>query len=217
MYAYNTLYKIQRLMHTIGAIAFDPLRPYLYIGGGGGAGQKEVPNKLTTYAYSRSTDQKVADLTIPDDSPSSLDVLATAPNEAVIFAGVNSPTSKNAKTTSTKEHLRSYRTHFPKAGDANEKAIQQGSTEEVGRASLFSQSFGNAKDSYQRVCKLSKVKSRTSASKRLCVLANSLAPESELVVFSATNLQPTAKDVLVRWSPIKNQEINGMCALLRRM
>lgn len=173
--------------------------------------QKEVPNKLTTYAFTRSKIEKIADLSIPDDSPSSLDVLATGPNESVLFAGVNSPTPKDSKSgAASKDHLRSYRTRLPKAGKETEKVQQQGSTDEIGKTRLFAPSFATSSDSYQRVCKLSKVKSRTSPSKRLCCLANSLAPESELVVFSATNVQPTAKDVLMRWSPIGNKEINDL-------
>jgi hypothetical protein len=168
-----------------------------------------VPNKLTTYAFSRSTVQKVAELEIADDSPSSLDVLATAPNESVLFAGVNT-NPKDSKASGTKDHLRTYKTRLPKAWKDTAKVQEMGDTEQIAKTSLFSKSFATAADSYQRVCKLSKVKSRTSPSKRICCIANSLAPESELIIFPATTIQPTPKDVVVRWSPIGNKEINDL-------
>lgn len=62
------------------------------------------------------------------------------------------------------------------------------------------------KEAYQRVLRLSPAAQRQGGSKRIGAIATSLAPEPELVIFSATSASPTQQDLIQRIQPPKEVE-----------
>jgi prolactin regulatory element-binding protein len=167
---------------------FDPHgRPYLLVGGGGGAGQKEVPNKLTLLDVSEPRRiEKVADIDVTDDSPASIGALPTA-NGLKAIVGVNKGDGK---------HLRTVDVNFP----AKTKGVlqSQGSGKALGDFGLFGQGYASSKDAFQRVLRLSTPRTPKLGSKTLGIMASSFATPSEVVVYDATNGKPTEKDILHR-------------------
>ncbi|KAF2425767.1 hypothetical protein EJ08DRAFT_557388, partial [Tothia fuscella] len=186
------------------ALEFDPLnRGYLLVAGGGGE-QKEVPNRLTLLDVSkRSQIENVADVNILEDSPSSLGLLSTK-DGLYAYSGVNSTLADRQKGKN--EHFRSFKIDYPARGTEKEGKITA-----LGQTSLFSPSFySNAKDQYQRLIRLSPAKKSTTGNKRIGAIANSWAPESEIVVFNATKAIPTTADVIQRILPVQNKEVEDL-------
>lgn len=173
------------------------------------AGQKENPNQLALLdCRSRYTIEKVAEISGLDDSPSSLDVLATR-DGLIAFGGVNSPLG----STGGNKHLRSYKVDFPaRDAQAEKKETAPGKIEEIGQTQMFSPSFSTARDSYQRLLRLSPLKARDRASKRIAAIASSLSPESEIVVYQSTSTNPSAGagDVIQVIKPLGNAEANDI-------
>ncbi|QDS70510.1 hypothetical protein FKW77_010217 [Venturia effusa] len=188
------------------ALEFDPYnRGYLLVGGGGGEGQKEVPNKLTLLDISsRAAIEKIAEIDTNADSPVSLGALATKQG-LYAFSGINSVKADRAKGKN--EHFRSFRIDYPpRTKEKSTTTIQP-----VGQAQLFAPSYCAASgEPYQRILRLSPALKRTTGNKRIGAIANSLAQESEIVVFDATNAAPTTSDVIQRIQPIKNVEANDV-------
>jgi hypothetical protein len=184
-------------------------RGYLYIGGGGGD-QKEVPNKLEAWDTSnRHKLTKVAEISLTDDSVSSLDCLAAAPGQAIVFGAVNS--NKAGKAKGVNEHLRSWEVSLPKRGKDSEKTQDVGQIKPIAQTRIFAQSFVQS-DGFQRITKLSRAGARNgqAGSKRLGVIASSLSPESEIIIFRATTASPGTSDVILRVTPIENREANDL-------
>jgi prolactin regulatory element-binding protein len=193
------------------SVAFDG-RGYLYVGGGGGD-QREVPNKLIVLdVSSRQQVEQVAELQVSSDSISSLDVLATAPDQSVVYGAVNS--SASDKGNGINEHLRAYQVKLPARRKNSEKVQEIGEIKEVSKTCLFSQSYAQSKDGFQRITKLSRsVRSKNgdrSTRKRLLALASSLSNISEILITRGTTVAPTASDVVLKWSPIQNREANDL-------
>src|ERR1700759_1217760 len=130
------------------ALDFDPSnRGYLLVGGGGGAGQKEVPNRLTLLdVSSRDRIEKAAECDVPDNSPSSLGVLASKEG-MVAFLGANSGTAD--RKAGKNEHFRSYKVEFP----AKTRNVKQsdGKIKELGKSTLFSKAYATSDDAFQRL------------------------------------------------------------------
>ncbi|KAF2669295.1 hypothetical protein BT63DRAFT_256855 [Microthyrium microscopicum] len=183
------------------AIEFDPYsRGYLVVGGGGGQGQKEVPNKLTVLDVSdRSIVEKAAELDVKDDSPSSLGLLADR-DGLYIFCGINSTASD--RKSGKNEHLRTFKATIP-------KDKQKASINPIGQSSLFSAQYSSSDDAYQRVLRFSPAQLRA-GSKRIGAIASSLATKSEIVVFDATNALPNTKDIIHTIEPANNAEANDV-------
>lgn len=198
------------LQYPPWALEFDPYnRGYLLVGGGGGEGQKEVPNKLTLLDISsRGAIEKVAEIDTNADSPVSLGALATK-DGLYAFSGINSIKIDRAKGKN--EHFRSFKIDYPtktkgKSAEKNTTAI-----EPVGQSQLFAPSYcAPSGEAYQRILRLSPALRRATGNKRIGAIANSLAQESEIVIFDATNAAPTASDVIQRIQPIKNIEANDI-------
>jgi hypothetical protein len=157
---------------------------------------------------SRHQLSQVAEVSINDDSVSSLDVLPTGPDSAVIFGAVNS--NKASKAKGTNEHLRSWNVKLPKRKQDTEKAQEVGQITPVAQTRLFSKSYVQS-EGFQRITRLSRVRSRNgkAGSKRLGVIASSLSPESEIIVFRATTASPGPSDIIQKITPIENREANG--------
>lgn len=175
--------------HDLGyppwALEFDPYnRGYLLVGGGGGAGQKEVPNRLTLLDVSKRGEIiNVGEADVVGDSPSSLGVLAEK-DGVIAFAGANEEV-KSGKGA----HLRSFEIKYP-------KKEAQAKIQEIGRSSIFGKGYYAANDSFQRVLRLSPARKSATGAKRIGAIASSLVQPSEIVVFDATTATPTAKQVL---------------------
>jgi prolactin regulatory element-binding protein len=191
------------------ALEFDPYnRGYLLVGGGGGE-QKEVPNRLTLLdVSSRSTIQKTAELsTSPtEDHPVSLGVLSYKEG-LIAYTGINS--GKEERENGTNSHFRSFKVDFPARAKEQSEKQEHGSITPLGKTSLFSPS-ANSGDVFQRLLRLSPASRRANGSKRIGAIANSLAKESEIVIFNATAASPSSADVIQRLKPLQKAEANDI-------
>jgi len=197
------------------ALDFDPYnRGYLIVGGGGGQGQKEVPNKISVLDLSdRSVIETVADLDVVDDSPASLGLLA-AKDGLYAYTGINS--SAEDRKAGKNEHLRSFQIKFParqaKAKGKSPKKASKSSSSifKVGQSGLFSSTYVKSDDAFQRLLRLSPTQVRPSGNKRIGVIASSLSTTSEIVFFDATVAAPTSKDVIHRIEGTVKDEPNDL-------
>jgi len=195
------------------ALDFDPYnRGYLLVGGGGGEGQKEVPNRLTLLdVSSRHSVFRAAELAtnIEEDCPVSLGVLSTK-DGLYAYTGLNSGAADRRKGINN--HFRTFKVDFP--GKAKSKAGKstQGNITPVSKISLFSPSFceSDGQGAYQRLLRLSPAKGQASASKRIGAVASSLSKDSEIVIFNATTASPSNSDVIQRIRPSQNAEANDI-------
>jgi prolactin regulatory element-binding protein len=189
------------------ALDFDPYnRGYLLVGGGGGEGQKEVPNRLTLLDVSKGANiEKVAELDITDDSPVSLGILS-AKDGLYAFSGINSGAAD--RKAGKNEHLRSFKVDY--ASKTKSEKQSAGKIAQIGQAALFSPSYAKSGDAFQRLLRLSPAKKRASGGKRIGAIASSLAEKSEIVVFDATNASPTSQNIIDRIEPLKNAEANDI-------
>jgi hypothetical protein len=203
----NVSYSRFDLGYPPWALDFDPYnRGYLLVGGGGGEGQKEVPNRLTLLDVSqRSKIEKLADLDIANDSPVSLGVLA-AKDGLYAFSGINSGAAD--RKAGKNEHLRSFKVDYPMKTKAGKSTA--GKIVPIGQAALFSSSYVKSDDAFQRLLRLSPAIKRPSGNKRIGAIASSLSEKSEIVIFDATNASPSSRDVIHRLEPIKNAEANDI-------
>jgi prolactin regulatory element-binding protein len=189
------------------ALDFDPHnRGYLLVGGGGGEGQKEVPNRLTLLDISsQGSIEKAAELDILEDSPVSLGVLS-AKDGLYGYAGINSV--KAERETGKNEHLRSFKVDFPAKSKGSK--TKDAKLSPLSKTTLFSPSYAKSGDAFQRVLRLSPSQSGSVSGKRIGAIASSLAEKSEIVVFNATTASPTARDVICRIEPPRNVEANDV-------
>jgi prolactin regulatory element-binding protein len=189
------------------ALDFDPYnRGYLLVGGGGGAGQKEVPNRLTLLdVSSREQAEKVAECDVSDDSPASLGVLASK-DGLIAFLGANS--SAADRNAGKNEHFRSFRVTFPHKSKGAKKS--RGSIEQLGKNCLFSERYTSSNDAFQRLLRLSPARKSSAGAKRIGAIANSLIQPSEIVVFDATLASPSSKEVIHRIELPEKTEANDL-------
>jgi prolactin regulatory element-binding protein len=177
------------------ALDFDPYnRGYLLVGGGGGQGQKEVPNRLTLLDVSgRERIEKAAECDVTDDSPASLGVLASK-DGMIAFLGANS--SAADRKAGKNEHFRSYQVVFPEKAKG---VIQsQGKIEARSKCQLFASEYAATGDAFQRLLRLSPAKKSSTGAKRIGAIASSLVQPSEIVLFNATSATPGSKDIIHR-------------------
>lgn len=195
------------------ALDFDPYnRGYLIIGGGGGEGQKELPNRLTLLdVSSRHSVERAAELStnIEEDCPVSLGVLSTK-DGLYAYTGLNSGASDRKKGIN--KHFRTFRVDFPGKPKSKTGKLSQGNIALVSQTSLFSPSFCEAEGqgAFQRLLRLSPAKGQSSASKRIGAIASSLSKDSEIVIFNATTASPSNSDVIQRIRPLQNAEANDI-------
>jgi prolactin regulatory element-binding protein len=193
------------------ALDFDPYnRGYLLVGGGGGEGQKEVPNRLTLLDISSPhAIERVAELptSIEEDCPVSLGVLSTT-SGFYAFAGLNSGTADRQKGTN--KHFRTFRVDFPVRSRSKNAKQSQGKIVPLGQISLFSRSFAEEQGAFQRLLRLSPAKRQAYGSKRIGAIASSLSKESEIILFNATNALPTDADKIQTIKPLQNAEANDI-------
>jgi len=195
------------------ALDFDSYnRGYLVIGGGGGEGQKEVPNRLTLLdVSSRHSVERAAEIAtnIEEDCPVSLGVLSTK-DGLYAYTGLNSGAADRKKGINN--HFRTFKVDFPGKSKSKAGKPSQGNITPVSQTSLFSPSFceSNGQGAFQRLLRLSPVKVQASANKRIGAIASSLSKDSEIVIFNATTASPSNSDVIQRIRPLQNAEANDI-------
>jgi prolactin regulatory element-binding protein len=172
-------------------------------------GQKEVPNRITLLDISsRSSIEKAGEIDILDDSPASLGALATKEG-LIAFSGINSGVADRKQGKN--EHFRSFKIDYPVRSKEENKTGMTGSISALSQTSLFSPTYCSASgDPFQRLLRLSPAKKSSKSNKRIGAIANSLAPESEIIVFNATIASPTSADVIQRIRPLQNAEANDV-------
>lgn len=202
-----------RLSYPIFDADFDPYnRGYLVVGGGGGESRSGIANKLvratTLYAPNSkltrlqslldvSSHGEVSvvselELSSNEDSPQTIQSIATK-DGVVAIAGVNS--SAADQQAGRNEHFRTYNVPFPprKKGDnENEEKGTGLSITALGQASIFRPSTAVKKQTYQRLLRLTRPRSREAGSKRLGAMATGFAPEAEIVIFDASKTPDTS-------------------------
>lgn len=193
------------------ALDFDPYnRGYLLVGGGGGEGQKEVPNRLTLLDISsRQCIERVAELAtnIEEDCPVSLGVVSTK-DGFYAYAGLNSGSADTQKGIN--KHFRTFRVDFPIRTKSKGGKPPQGKIIPVSQTSLFSKSFSDEQGAFQRLLRLSPSKRQSSGTKRIGAIASSLSKESEIIVFNATSTSPSESDRIQTIKPLQNAEANDI-------
>ncbi len=195
------------------ALDFDSYnRGYLVIGGGGGEGQKEVPNRLTLLdVSSRQSIELAAELAtnIEEDCPVSLAVLSTK-DGLYAYTGLNSGAADRKKGVNN--HFRTFKVDFPGKQKGKAGKPSQGKIVPVSQTSFFSPSFCEAdgQGAFQRLLRLSPAHGQASASKRIGAIASSLSKDSEIVIFNATTASPSSADVIERIKPLQNAEANDI-------
>ena len=127
------------------------------------------------------------------------------------FAGINSSTAEQQKGKN--EHLRSFLLEYParrktgadgEALEAEKATEYKGGTQALGKASLFTPSDAKAKETFQRVLRLSKKKKDNGP--RLGAVATGLAPIGEIVFFAADTSRPGPNDIKGRIKLEEKQE-----------
>lgn len=193
------------------ALDFDPYtRGYLLVGGGGGEGQKEVPNRLTLLdVSSRQSIERVAELatSIEEDCPVSLGVLSTK-DGFYAYAGLNSGFADRQKWIN--KHFRTFRVDLPTRTKSKGGKPPQGKIVPISQTSLFSKSFSDEQGAFQRLLRLSPSRRQASGTKRIGAIASSLSKESEIIVFNATNTSPSESDKIQTITPLQNAEANDI-------
>ncbi|RKF59087.1 putative guanine nucleotide exchange factor-like protein [Erysiphe neolycopersici] len=164
---------------------FDPLEPTrLIVGGGGGASNSGVGNKIIVFDASKPRELTLAaeaELSKNEDNPTSLAV----GNNHFIYAGLNSGPHDIAEGKN--RHFRVY--EIQNVGREEKKGANSESSElkifERSKCSLFS---GNDKDSYQRITRLSRVLPEYQT--QLGVVATGLAQNHEIIFFETNGSDP---------------------------
>lgn len=146
-----------------------------------------------------------ADLSVDEDSPQTISSLTTKQG-LITLAGISS--SSADQKAGTNEHLRIFNIEFPprkraRKDDGGDEAVplaKQARLTPVGKSQLFKpnpSTFRNPR-TYQRLMRLSPVKSRDVASKRIGAIGTADAAQNEIVLFDATMFIPNASSVLQR-------------------
>ncbi|KAL8740411.1 MAG: hypothetical protein Q9190_006888, partial [Brigantiaea leucoxantha] len=192
------------LSYPLFASDFDPQNSsFVLVGGGGGEGRTGVGNKIVKFARIKTlvdASRKHAisevveiDLSRDEDSVTSLAVASSTDSSVTAFAGINS--SEEDQKRGKNEHLRSFRLEYPPRRKSENQESEdgkprdfRGQTTALGRASLFSPSTADKKETYQRIIRLSKP--QQAASRQLGAIATGLAPEGEIVLFDAKTNGP---------------------------
>lgn len=192
------------LPFPIFAAEFDPYRPYLVVGGGGGEGRSGVPNQLAAIDCGNRAALDIAaeiDLSREEDSVQSLASLATK-DGLITFAGVNS--SQANQNAGKNEHLRSFEIKYPpkkRQKTETTAAEDKGSVTAIGKRALFKPTPSAKSETYQRLLRLSPAQKSGSGAKRIGAVATGLSKSAELVVFNATTATPSPEDVIARIEP----------------
>ena len=195
------------------ALDFDPFnRGYLVVSGGGGEGQKEVPNRLTLLDISpEQSIERVAELatSVEEDCPVSLAVLPTK-DGVCAYAGLNSGSAERQKGVN--KHFRSFRIDLPVRAKPKSGKLAQGKIVPISKTSLFSPSFASGDEgAFQRLIRLSPSKKSSPDGKHIGAIASSLSKESEIIVFDASNNSTSnAADILQTIKPLQNAEANDI-------
>ena len=127
----------------------------------------------------------------------SLAIAQSTDTSAIAFAGINSSVAD--QNAGKNEHMRSFALQYPprkRIGDEPaEKEPYSGDvgTKALSRSSLFTPSSAAKKEVYQRMLRLSPVRSNNED--RIGAVATSLEPKGEIVVFDASRKSPTIQDV----------------------
>ena len=127
----------------------------------------------------------------------SLAIAQSTDTSAIAFAGINSSVAD--QNAGKNEHLRSFALQYPPRKIIGDEAAEKDSpqaevgTKALSRSSLFTPSSAAKKEVYQRVLRLSPVRSNNED--RIGALATSLEPKGEIVVFDASRRSPTVQDV----------------------
>lgn len=140
------------------------------------------------------------DLSTDEDSPQSIASLATKKG-LITLAGISS--SVKDQQAGKNEHLRSFDVEFPprKRTKTENSSVSDKTTAIIapfGKGSLLSPPTPKNPRTYQRIIRLSPVKSREVASKRIGAIATADAASHEIVLFDATIFLPTSASVLQR-------------------
>ena len=146
-----------------------------------------------------------ADLSVEEDSPQTLCSLTTKQG-LITLAGISS--SSADQKAQKNEHLRSFDVEFPPRKRAKREAEANDNVPEAkaaritpaGKSQLFRpnpSSFRNPR-TYQRLMRLSPVKSRDVAAKRIGAIGTADAAQNEIVLFDATTFIPRPSSVLQR-------------------
>jgi len=167
------------------------------------------------------------ELSRDEDSVTSLAVVRSSENAAIVLAGINSCSAD--QQAGNNDHLRSFRLGYPPRRLNNEEAEKQGGpgtpkapieTKALGKASLFTPATTPKKETYQRLLRLSRTDNDTGP--RLGAIATGLAPIGEIVVFDTTKDSPGPGDVRKRIQLNKGEEAadidlvqsgEGLCSL----
>ncbi|KAK8213168.1 hypothetical protein M8818_002466 [Zalaria obscura] len=195
-----------KLDYPVFAADFDPYnRGYLIVGGGGGPGNHGVRNTISLLdCSSRATLETVAEVQLSQEEDSITSIANLASKDGLVtLAGINS--SEKEQKAGKNEHMRTFSVKYPKRKRAQDKSRQteekedasaEGSITIAGKAALFKPHPGPKPETYQRVLKLSPARKRESGSKRIGVIASSLAKQSEIVVFDATRTPITPAEII---------------------
>lgn len=235
----SSTYTSFKVDYPIFAADFDPYnRGYLVIGGGGGENKSGVPNKIVCPPCwppfltrvqctdilliknllditSRDRVHSVAELDLPRDQDSVQSLASLATQYGLItFAGINSSSSelRNGKN----QHLRTFDVRYPpkkkaRTDSGNEDRHGSGRIVCTGRNSLFSPPTGEERDvPYQRLLKLSPVKTRDAPTRRIGAAATGFAERNEIVLFDATTPSPSSNSLLTRIIPDEGAEAVDM-------
>lgn len=135
------------------------------------------------------------DLSRNEDSVTSLAVAQSTGASVIAYAGINS--SEADQKAGKNEHLRCFKLHYPprrrpSADDLypEDESVQSGggSTEALGRVSLFTPSTAAKKETFQRVLRVSRPWGNGNGG--MGAIATGLAPEGEIVLFEYMSLHP---------------------------
>lgn len=122
-----------------------------------------------------------------------------------MYSGINA--SLADRKAGKNEHLHTYKVDYPSKGEEKRSAT----ISQLSKTSLFSPSYCNITgDPFQRLLRLSPVRKSVKGNKRIAAIANSLAPESEIIILNATTASPSNADVIQRIRPIQNAEANDI-------
>ncbi|KAF2093923.1 hypothetical protein NA57DRAFT_47290 [Rhizodiscina lignyota] len=206
------------LSYPIYAADFDPYgRGYLVVGGGGG--ESKTGTLLDVSNPAEISTSAELELSTDEDSVSCIANLASK-DGLIALTGINSG-SKDVEAGKN-EHFRAFQIDYPRRAERGSpkkgKSKSPGARKEVeGRISLVSKTsvFKPAespkKETYQRIIRLSPAKRASGGgSKRLGAIATGFAKESEVIVFNATTVAPTERDIVTRISPRRNAEAEDL-------
>lgn len=150
------------------------------------------------------------DLSSSEDSVQTIQNIATK-DGLVVIAGVNSSTAD--QQAGSNEHFRTYSVQFPprrKSGDEDDgEKVASPPITLLGRSSIFRPSTATKKETYQRLLRLTRPRSREAGSKRLGAMATGFAPEAQIVIFDASET-PSASSVRGNIDLQKGEEANDL-------